>query len=178
VSDLALGGICGAVDEALRLLPPSMAGRLARVNLLAIALQESGGRARVQMSLRPGGPPGPARGLWQFELGGGCQGIVRHQVSRDLIRRVMTARGLADLSDPTDRAGLLWQSIRTDDVLGAAAARLLLWTDPGPLPMEPDEGWSKYLRVWRPGRPHPDRWASHWEIAERTVTAWDAWRAR
>ena len=47
-----------------------------------------------------------------------------------------------------------------NDMLAAAMARLLLWTDPAPLPQVGDiEGsWNYYARLWKPGLPHPDKW--------------------
>ena len=45
-------------------------------------------------------------------------------------------------------------------MLAAAAARLLLFTDPKRLPQLGDEAgaWALYLRVWRPGKPHKRTW--------------------
>ena len=47
-----------------------------------------------------------------------------------------------------------------DDVLAAAFARLLLFTDPAKLPKlgDADGAWQLYLRTWRPGKPHPHTW--------------------
>ena len=53
----------GPILEAMHLLPYRMYTESARVQMLAIGLQESGLTERVQRG------NGPARGLWQFERG-------------------------------------------------------------------------------------------------------------
>lgn len=141
-----------AIDQGLSMLPAAMDSEAARVMLLAIGLQESGLTARVQIV--DGGQQGPARGLWQFERGGGAAGVLRHSASRYWMHSACSARGV----ESTPAA--LWAALATDDALAAAAARLLLFTDPKRLPQPGDESgaWALYLRVWRPGKPHPDRW--------------------
>jgi hypothetical protein len=54
----------------------------------------------------------------------------------------------------------VYNSLAHDDVLAAAFARLLLWTDPQRLPSlgDADGAWALYLRTWRPGKPHPQTW--------------------
>lgn len=148
-----------AIYQGLALLPAAMDSEPALVMLLAIGLQESGLTARVQIV--DGGGQGPARGLWQFERRGGCAGVLRHNASRYWMHSVCDARGVK----PTPTA--LWAALATDDVLAAAAARLLLFTDPRRLP-EPGEAadaWALYLRVWRPGKPHPNRWPANYARA-------------
>jgi hypothetical protein len=58
----------------------------------------------------------------------------------------------------TDAA--VYAALEHDDVLAAAFARLLLWTDPEPLPAvgEVQRAWALYLRTWRPGKPHRQTW--------------------
>lgn len=148
-----------AINHGLALLPAAMDSEAARVMLLAIGLQESGLTARVQIV--DGGGQGPARGLWQFERGGGCAGVLRHSASRYWMHSVCAARSV----EPTPAA--LWTALATDDVLAAATARLLLFTDPKRLPEPGDEAgaWALYLRVWRPGKPHIDRWPAVYEQA-------------
>jgi len=154
-----------AIDQGLTLLPAAMDSEPARVMLVAIGMQESGLTARVQIV--DGGGQGPARGLWQFERGGGCAGVLRHNASRYWMRSVCAARGV----EPTPAA--LWTALATDDVLAAATARLLLFTDPKRLPVLGDiEGaWALYLRVWRPGKPHRSRWASNYPAACSALAA-------
>lgn len=135
-----------AIAPALALLPARMASQQAEALLLAIGLQESNLTQRRQIG-------GPARGFWQFELGG-VRGVLRHPVSRSPALAVCTARHV----EPTETA--IYAALEHDDVLAAAFARLLLWTDPAPLPAlgEVGKGWELYLRTWRPGKPHRDRW--------------------
>lgn len=154
------------LTPALRLLPQRMDTPSARVMLIAIALQESALRHRVQLPLRPGMPPGPARGLWQFERGGGVVGVLGHRASSRLAADVCAARGV-DRTNSTK----VWEALANDDILAACFARLLLWTDPGPMPTTEQAGWAKYVGVWRPGKPHPERWPRNWLLAQEAVHA-------
>ena len=110
--------------------------------LLAIGLQESRFVHRRQIG-------GPARGFWQFEQGGGVRGVLAHPASAALARQVCQVRGVP----PT--APSVYSRLELDDVLAAAFARLLLWTDPARLPRtgDADAAWALYLRTWRPGKP-------------------------
>lgn len=138
----------GIVFPAQRLLPATMASAQSRIMLHAIALQESGLAARVQAN------NGPAHGLWQFERGGGVVDVLTHPQSRDLASWVCRRRNVpANAQDA-------WAALATDDVLACCFARLLLWTDPAPLPIigDVDGAWRLYSRTWRPGAPHPNTW--------------------
>lgn len=130
-----------AIRPALGLLPARMSGQQAEVLLLAIGLQES--LLIHQRQIR-----GPARGLWQFEQGGGTAGVLSHAQTRDLAAQVCRARGV----NPTP-AAVQEALAGEDDVLDAALARLLMWTDRPPLPalQDVEGGWQLYLRTWRPG---------------------------
>jgi len=156
------------LSPALEMLPGAMDTPEARVLLTAIALQESGLAHRWQI-VDPSRPQmkGPARGLLQFERTGGCVGVLAHPASRYWMHSVCRARGIEPM--PTD----LWSALERDDVLAAAAGRLLLFTDPKRLPEIDDEAtaWSYYTRVWRPGKPHPDRWPANHRLAQEAI-AW------
>lgn len=128
----------------------------ARIMLLAIALQESGLKYRRQIV-------GPARGFWQFELGGGVAGVLKHPASAQLIRILCAA-----LVVPASSVGV-HAALEQNDPLACACARLLLLTDPSALPTEANAGWAYYLRNWRPGKPHPETWAGHWQTALQAV---------
>lgn len=136
-----------AIDEALALLPPNFDTPEARAMMIAIGLQESRFIHRRQVR-------GPARGFWQFELGGGVAGVLNHPASRDLAAKVCASRGV----DVEQRA--VYDQLAHDDVLAAAFARLLLWTDRRRLPElgSTNNAWDYYLYSWRPGRPHPKSW--------------------
>lgn len=141
------------INPAMKLLPELMDSPRARAQLLAIGLQESRFEHRFQV-LNGTTAKGPARSFWQFERGGGCKGVVQHELSKPHMRRICQARGIAFT------ASALWIAMETDDVAAAAAARLLLWTDSQRLPELGDEkgAWALYLRTWRPGKPKPDTW--------------------
>lgn len=155
--------ISTAILPALDLLPRRMDDPRARILLLAIGLQESALKHRRQ--LVGGQPVGRGVGLWQFEEGGGCVGVLTHGASRDLMRWVCAARRVQPLPAP------LWAALQQDDVLAAAAARLLLYTDPAPLPSLADPGaaWEYYERVWRPGDPRPAAWLTNWGRARAAI---------
>ena len=153
------------VEPAFRELPARMASDEARVMLLAIGLQESRFRHRLQMPLRPGMPPGPARGFWQFEQGGGVKGVMSHPASSRLALEAIASRNIRP------NAPTVWAALATDDVLAAVFARLLLFTDSRPLPAigQHEAAWDYYIRNWRPGKPHPQTWRALYDSAVATV---------
>lgn len=142
-----------------KMLPSQFDSAEARVMLLAIGLQESRMVHRRQL----GG--GPARGLWQFERGGGVRGVMLHHSSSRYARACCLIAGVAPIVDEVHEA------IEHDDVLACAMARLLLWTDPAPLPdLGDSEGaWAYYIRNWRPGKPHRHTWTDQYA---RAVAEW------
>lgn len=156
-----------AINPALSLLPRNMDSPEARVMLLAIGLQESRFTHRRQMG------NGPARGFWQFERGtrasrGGVWGVYLHRASNELLRLLCHDRDCN--FDPM----AIWVQLERDDVLAAGVARLLLWTDPKPLPKlgEVEDAWQLYAqRTWRPGKPHKRTWAGFYEAALQEVTS-------
>jgi hypothetical protein len=143
-----------AINPALGLLPAKMDTDTARVMLLAIGLQESRFEYRFQKLAGKPYQKGPARGFWQFERGG-VHGVMSHAASQDVAERICIERAV-----PFDSV-LIHARLEFDDVLAAAFARLLLFTDPKPLPdvdADHETAWLYYLRNWRPGRPHRETW--------------------
>lgn len=149
-----------ALDELAALGIPAtpQAGRF----LLAIALQESAIEHRRQVSAG-GAETGPAASFWQFEQGGGCRGVLTHKGVAGKMAAVCAAYNV--LATPA----ALWEAMRYQDIVAAAAARCLLYTLPSKLAQTQDEGWSQYLAAWRPGKPHPGTWAAAWQVATETV---------
>lgn len=142
------------LDPALRLLidvagmPARVDSPEARVELLSIGLQESEFIHRVQMVGNPPRPVGPAHSFWQGERGGGMvHGVRLHRATRAYAAKVYAARNVPAEDDA------IWRAIETDDILAAALARLLLWSDPAALPPVGDvvEAFELYARTWRPG---------------------------
>lgn len=147
-----------AINQAFLLLPAKMDTPLARVILAAIGYQESSYETRVQY----GG--GPARSFWQFEKGG-IKGVMGHKASAQLALDVCNARHV-DFDNVK-----IWNAMETDDVLGAAFARLLMYTDAVALPDSSEEAWTMYAdRLWRPGRPHPEKWPASWSFGKERAT--------
>lgn len=130
-----------SINSALDLLPDRMRSAQAIVTLLAIQLQEAPNQEQRQIG-------GPAVGIFQMEKGGGIAGVLRHSASRPYALIVCKALGV----EPTKSAA--YAALQSaDDVLDAAFARLLLWTDAAALPAIGDVAgaWELYLRTWRPG---------------------------
>lgn len=148
-----------AIDHALlHIMPPQMNTIRARLMMLTIQKQEDPEERRYQVVRRVDGTlpqnivgpktaKGPARGLWQFEAGGGIHGVLTHKKTRDHIRII------CDHYNVPATAKACWEAVENNDVLAACFARLLLWSDPLPLPKinEPESAWDLYLRTWRPG---------------------------
>lgn len=155
----------GAVGKALAMLPAAMNSEEARVMLYAIGLQESRFEHRRQLVGDPPRPVGPAKGYWQFERLGGCAGVVRNTASRYWMAQVCRMRGV-EFS-----ALAIWDALETDDVLAAATARLLLFTDPKRLPEPGDANgaWNLYIRTWRPGKPHRGTWDALYAQAMKVI---------
>lgn len=128
----------------------------ARVMLLAIGLQES--RFLYRRQIR-----GPAKGWYQFEKGGGVHGVLTHLSSAREIERVL---GKIHVNKADVYTAIEWH-----DQLATVMARLLLYTDPRPLPAVTDDAaaWQLYLRVWRPGRPHPETWPAFHKAAAKLI---------
>ncbi len=156
------------LNVALKLLPDRLDSPEARAMLIAIGLQESLLIHRYQVL--DGGAKGPARGLWQFERGtkvsrGGVWGVFLHRASSEPLRLLCRARDCS--FDPA----AIWACLEHDDVLAAGVARLLLLTDPRPLPEigDRDGAWDYYMRNWRPGKPRPAKWPKLYAQAEKEV---------
>ena len=149
-------GIVPALEELSTLgIPDSVS---ARRFLLTIAMQETNLEHRRQV-VKGGAEEGPAASFWQFEQGGGCRGVVEHGSTCARMAKVCAAFNVQN----TARG--LWEAMRYNDVVAAAAARLLVYTLPSKLPETAARGWAQYLSAWRPGKPHPDTWAAHWAAA-------------
>lgn len=137
---------------AFALLPPTMDTPEARAMLLAIGLQESEFTDRYQVL--DGGGRGPARGFWQFELGGATTGVLAHAGVRTHALRAIEA--LREEPAPAR----VYAALEHNDVLACVFARLLLYTLPAHLPKRhaTNKAWAQYIEAWRPGKPHPDKW--------------------
>lgn len=154
----------GIVEKTMaHLLPSKFDGINARVLLLAIGLQESGFETRQQAG-------GPARGYWQFEQGGGVHGVLTHPASSQYAKAICGLRAVAPIESD------VYGALRSDDLLGCAFARLLLWTDAQHLPAlgDADGAWKYYVHNWRPGKPRPDDWPANYAQAVAQVQS--SWR--
>lgn len=129
--------------------------------LLAIALQETGLRYRVQVDAYGRPIERLARSWWQFEIRG-VEGVLRHG-STGWLRTMLSL--LAVGADP----GNVHAQMAEVDTIATLMARALLWTLPDALPdateQHEEEAWRQYLSGWRPGRPRRESWAQHWAMA-------------
>jgi hypothetical protein len=148
---------------ASNLWPGKMLSANSRAMLIAIGLQESQFLHRAQL----GG--GPARGLWQFELGAtpqsGVRGILNHVATRGIIRDLLTALNYDDSPETSYRV------IEHNDLLAITYARLLLWTVAGALPTRGQHqyAWDYYISGWHPGKPHRATWDAFYDEAWEMV---------
>jgi hypothetical protein len=152
---------------AFSIIGPAFDSVEARAHLIAIGLQESQFKFRAQVE-------GPARGLWQFERGGGVAGVLAHPKTSALAVEALTTLRYHQLGDSQiGVARRVHVALEHNDVLAAIFARLLLYTVPAKLPQryEREIAWHQYLQAWRPGKPHPDTWAGHYRKAWDAVTA-------
>lgn len=156
-----------AFDRACDILGDNFRKPEAAVQVLAIGGQESKYLSRQQIISKGGKlvPEGPAVSWWQFEKNGGVRGVIQHPANEAMERRLCAVCGVA--YEP----GAVWEAMKTDDVLGAGFARMLLASDPHKLPKIGDEkgAWDTYLRIWRPGKPHPATWAKAYRDAREAV---------
>ena len=152
--------VLGAIRQALtEYLPQRMDTVGARLMMLTIQKQEDPEERRYQLVKRteatalenivgPKTAKGPARGLWQFEQGGGIKGVLQHNKTGNWIDDVCDRFGV------TNSSVSCWKAIEENDVLAACFARLLLWSDPKlslPGIMDAKGALALYLRTWRPG---------------------------
>ena len=144
------------LDDTFAILGEHFDTPAARAMLWAIGRQESRFEHRRQIG-------GPARGFWQFEKGGGVKGVLAHKASKAHAIALCKERGV----DATTTA--VYPALEKDDILAAGFARLLLFTDPRPLPApvmaSVDDAWVYYKNNWRPGKPHPQTWRGFWKEA-------------
>lgn len=156
--DQAVASALKAIEEAHAFTKLPDARRI----MVAIGLQESQLVHRYQVL--DNGRKGPARGWPQFEQGG-IKGVMRHKASKNLAGLICRAHGV-DFD-----AKAIWSAMEHDDILAAVFARLLLWTDPYPLPTDEDGAWALYAeRTWKPGKPHRDRWTGNWHKAAELLS--------
>lgn len=156
-----------AVNKAFAMLPGAMDTLPARIQHAAIGFQESKYKARRQLIIVDGqlAPEGPATSFWQFENGrlAGINGVLNHRATTTIAKEVCRKCGVIP-----DRFAV-WEHMQVDDVLGAAFARLLMWSDSSPVPINEQQGWQMYLRTWRPGKPHPEDWPTSYANALKLV---------
>jgi hypothetical protein len=119
------------------------------VMLIAIGMQESHFSHRTQSG-------GPARGLWQFEVAGGC---AEFEMRPELAPFRKAAQAL---NFPISRARTAIAIGQGADTLACIMARSVLWLEKKPLPEigDEEEAWRQYLRRWRPGKPSRSRWTT------------------
>lgn len=136
-----------AIISAYDMLPKTMNSTAATTILLAIGLQESLLTHRWQVvNLARPNSMGPARSFWQFEKGG-LVGVLSHNASKVYAQQVCRQYQVPNTADKVHAIMHLEQN----DPLSAAMARLLLWTDPAPIPDQARSAFHYYVRNWRPG---------------------------
>lgn len=138
---------------AMQLLPEKMRHPDAWKLVTAIGFQESEFKNRRQVM-------GPAVSFWQFEEGGGIRGVLNHEETQDY------ARFVCSVLNYKPEQKIVYEAMVHNDVLAACFARLLLWTDPRAIPTNSVDGWLTYISTWRPGKPHPSKWATSFQVGQ------------
>jgi hypothetical protein len=88
---------------------------------------------------------------------------IKHPKAGPMMRQILEAYNVEAT------APAMWEAMRYQDIVAAAAARLLVYTLPGALAATQDEGWNQYVSAWRPGKPHPESWPKNWMLAGAAV---------
>lgn len=153
-----------ALEYLSQLAEKNLNTRDARRLLVAIAWQESRIKDRAQIVGGSGTAIsyGPARGFWQFEKGGGLSGVIAHRSTQQLAVKLFK-----DMAIPFPQQFL---AVELNDTIACCFARMLLYTDPRPLPggnpawAIEEQAWDYYVRNWRPGKPHRNTWSEAWRI--------------
>jgi hypothetical protein len=129
---------------------PNLKSPEAMCLLLAIAGQESAWANRLQE------PIAYARGFWQCEHNGAVLSVLTSTDTQATIYEVLDSLCIPKGIDT------VFEAIAWNDTLAYCVARLALYQDPAALPAIGDQAgsWEYYLRVWRPGAPAPERWAT------------------
>lgn len=94
-------------------------------------------------------------------------GVLRAAQTRDLAVAVCDARQVPPIAER------VYSALEHDDVLAAALARLLLWSDPASLPSLGDEAgaWACYQRHWAVDEVARRDWPAHYQRALATCPA-------
>lgn len=125
--------------------------------LLCIGLQESNLVFTTQIR-------GPARGYWGFEIES-CANVLAHNLSEPLAIQLCVHEKV----DPNPNA--VYTALATHPNLAVGFARLLLETDPSPLPKlgNRDEAWDYYCNLWKPGKPRAQAWIVNYKVSTATL---------
>jgi len=134
------------------------------VLVMTCAGQESLWKSRRQIRIGQYHPQSVgARSYWQMESTWGGP-VAINDVIQDTPRQLFAI--CEDLEIPTDELSL-YEACAWNDTLACALARLLLWSDPAPLPEVGDKqgSWDYYRRNWKPGVPHPSTWSARYDAS-------------
>lgn len=143
------------VNPGLALLPEKYRSDDAKIMLLAIGMQESRFKHRVQSG------NGPAHGFYQFESIG-IKGVLQHSSTKEMVKEVMN---LLEITDA-------YSAVIYNDLLATVFARLNLFTNPKKLPIISDDtevSWLYYKNTWRPGKPKRETWDNFYITAKDLV---------
>lgn len=138
-----------AQDHAYSLLPLKMDTDDARIQIMATGFQESNFETRRQAN------NGPAVGFFQFERIG-IKGVIENPSVTKLVHSLCKEFGIEFSTEA------IWNALQSDryDSFAFCLARLNYWISPRALPplRNLQKSWDMYVKTWRPGKPHPERW--------------------
>lgn len=139
----------------------------ARVQVMAVAGQESRWQERRQLGVPLYPQRIGARSYWQFESPWGGPVAINDILQKTPVQIAAACKAF----DITCDASSLYEACAWHDAIACVMARLLLWIDPAPLPAVGDTNgaWNYYCRNWRPGAPHPESWPAVYRDAMAAI---------
>lgn len=153
------------LDAAAAILPELDWSPAARVQLLATAMQESGGlRFRIQV------PSGAARSFFQMERREAVLEVLTNTRSLPLLTRACETLVIPMGLDS------LFEAVAWNDTLATCMARLNYWLSPLPIPVMGDKAaaLTMYGQTWKPAwflnnKPEPGRWDASYAAAAAAI---------
>lgn len=151
-------GVCIVAKTMAEALEPKYDSPSARIQLLAIGMQESKFIDRVQKG------NGPAHSFWQEEPNG-IKAVLNHYRVGPVLVDKCKLLGV----DPNWQT--IYREVINNDVLACVVARLLLYADGNPLPKvgDSDDAWKCYIRNWKPGKPRELDWPYNYKLAQEQI---------
>lgn len=149
------------IFPALQILPEKMRAAKAVIQIAATAMQESNFIHLVQIG-------GPAVSWWQFEPIA-ILDVLQRTTSARYAREACNHYGVTLSGDLNKDTRKLYDLFKLQEYqqLACVFTRLNYWNSPISIPEigNVNPAYLFYKRVWRPGRPRPERWPKAYSLA-------------